>query len=189
MSEEEYYEFSQEELSSVREGITDEIFEIKNFCIQKVPVLKLFEKRIERVEELAQIQKDLFPEEVISPLEGIDLMPFATNNLRQLFNTYFSNKHKLKQRLFGSQSLTEIAQMMRLMCENEKQFAHTFNDVGLEQGQIVSKELNPMDIIASVDEAEKNDIYTLDDVKNKLSKLPFILNGEIKRLLLLNNKF
>lgn len=187
--EEEYYEFTLDELKEIKEGIREEIFEIKQFIIGKAPIFKLYSSRIKRVEELSAIQKDLFPQDVISPKEQKPILPYEGNDLLSLFNVYFGNKNQLKQQFSASKSLDELSLLMNEMCQNEKTFACLFQLPEMEEGKIVSKELDPMDILQSVKEAAENGIRTLDDVQNKRNELPYILNGEIKRLLLLGRKF
>lgn len=187
--EEEFYEFTLEELQAIRAGIKEEVFEIKQFIISKAPIYKLYSSRIARISELAQIQKDLFPNDVIQPTVSPEIKSFEGNELRSIFNTYFSNKNVLKQKFFAAKSLDEMADLMEKMCQNEKTFADLFVIPSMEEGKIVSKELDPMDILNSIGEAEEKGICTIEDVKNAVNELPYILNGEIKRLLLLSRKF
>lgn len=187
--EEEYYEYTVEELQEIRAGIKEEIFEIKQFIIGKAPIYKLFKSRIHRVDELAQIQKVLFPEEVIEMPTLPETKVFEGTHLKTIFNTYFVNKNVLKQRFFASKSLDELSALMEKMCENEKTFADLFDLPNREEGKIVSKELDPMEILHSIDEAEKIGIQTIEDIRNEVNELPYMLNGEIKRLLLLSRRF
>lgn len=189
MNEDEFIEFTAEELEAIREGITEEVFEIRQFAIQKVPVLKMFQKRIERLEELLEMQRDLFPGEVVPCSVLPVLVPYDHLSLADLFNAYYINKNTLKQRLFATFSIEELSLLLKEMCENEKTFANLFDFLEIDEQLIVSKEPDPMDIHEAIKEASDKKIHTLADVKNNTNKLPFTLLKEMKRLLLLSKKY
>src|SRR5690554_2362301 len=102
--EEEYIEFSAEELEAIQAGITEEFFEIKQYFIQKPPIQKMFTRKLNRLQELIDIQQDLFPDEVVLASDEVELIPYTTTNLNELFDSYYANKNRLKQKMFASLS-------------------------------------------------------------------------------------
>lgn len=189
MNKDEYIEFSAEELQAIREGIVEEVFEIKQHAIQKPPIAKMFSRKLKRLNDLMDIQQDLFPEDVIKKQESISLIPYNQDLLEDLFITYFSNKNKLKQRMFISQSLSEVAELMDQMCENEKTFGNIFTFLEEDESVLVSKEPDPMRIHELLKELSENQRITLDEVKKNTNILPMELLNEMKRLFLLFKKY
>jgi hypothetical protein len=189
MDKEEFIEFSTEELQTIREGIVEEAFEIKQYAIQKPPIVKMFNRKLKRLSDLIDIQQDLFPEDVVEKGDSISLLPYNQELLEDLFTTYFSNKSKLKQRMFASQSLSEVYAIMEEMCANEKEFGSVFNFLEEDESIIVSKEPDPMRIHELIKEIAESQTITIDKIKNSTNILPIELLNEMKRLFLLFKKY
>ncbi len=190
MSNEEYIEFSQNDLDAMRAGIAEELFEIKQFAVQRTPVLKLYQRKMERLEVLIEIQNDLFPEDVVLPLtEEITLLPYNQATVLELFTAYFSNKNKVKQRMFGSQSVVEVLKLLHQMCVVEKEFGRIFDFLEVDETVLVSKEPDAMLVFDLLKETTEKGIKTLEDYKINVNNLPNALLNEMKRLSLLAKKF
>lgn len=189
MDKEEYIEFSTEELNAIRAGIVEEVFEIKQYAIQKPPIDKMFNRKLKRLSDLMDIQRDLFPEEVIEKGNSITLLPYDKTLLETLFTTYYLNKNKLKQHMFASNSLSEVYVQMEEMCANEKNFGRIFNFLEEDESVLVSKEPDPMRIHELIKESALNHIFTLEEVKKNTNIIPMELLNEMKRLHLLFKKY
>jgi len=187
--EDDYIEFTREELEDIREGITEETFELKQFAILRVPVIALFERRIKRLRELAEYQKDLFPDEYREDFEFPEMIPFIGTYLEGLFNSYYENKNALKKQLFASTFPYEIACLMEKMCANEKAFGKVFDFVELDDKILISKEPDPMVIYTMLEQMKLKQLIKLEDVKNRLNDVPESLHHEFKRLHLLATKY
>lgn len=187
MSDEEYLEFTTEELDAIREGIAEELFEIKKFALTKTPILKMYQKRIERLEELSEMQQDLFPDEVVEARElpGIQL---RNENVKSLFQSYFAAKNELKHRISNTNSLNEMRKLLMSSCSLERLMGKYFSEI--DGGEVVvSKEPDPMEINQAVNYLDELNLRLLEDVKNNLNKVPNNLLNEFKRLSLLFNKY
>jgi hypothetical protein len=189
MSDDEYIEFSAYELEAIRAGIKEELFEVKKYILQKAPIMGLFKRKIQRLQSLIEVQTDLFPDDVNNHVDSLTVNLFNQTEINTLFAIYFANKNKLKHALSLTESLSESIDLITKLCENEKNLGQLFSFLEVNEEMIVSKEPDPMDIHAWIQQITQQQIRTLEDVKNRTNELPIDLLNEMKRLFLLAKKY
>lgn len=187
--EEEYIEFSSHDLEAIQAGIKEELFEIKQYVLQKAPIMLLFNRKIMRLRDLIAIQSDLFPDELNENYSRTELTPYESDEVNALFSIYFANKNKLKHAFISTSYLHEAIGLMEQMCANEKLFGELFHFLEVPDDGVVSKEPDPMDVHEAIQELMKMQLKTIDDVKNHTKDIPTTLLSEMKRLSLLAKKY
>jgi len=165
-------------------------FEHKQFFLHKVPVRKLVESRISKLEKafLAYSSYTGIQENDVQ-FESFKYA-FLEENLLDLFQAFQVAKTHFYLRFQQATAVNEFVFHLRAFTEMYYAYASNFQGVFEVDASIrVSVENNPMMILNGIKEYESRAGTTLNQLKNFENEPPEILIHEMKRLSLLFNSF
>ncbi|XOV67767.1 MAG: hypothetical protein ACFHU9_01085 [Fluviicola sp.] len=165
-----------EELDEVYE---EKVFEWKNFFVNRFPVSSLFRSKVKQLEKLEAAYQSLgggaqTPEEVL-----VDL--YFSDSFKEAFHQFSERRSRLKALLFQASSAKLIGYIVAALVDLTQAYAQVWNDSELEtNGIAVSKEADPMDLLAAIDDAAHRGVHNISEIE----KLPedHLVVKEAKRL-------
>lgn len=138
----------------------DLLFEQKQFLIDRVPVSKVFEPRINKLKKIEEAY--IFFGGKIEKKSNIHkgILSYNNDSIEEVFGVFQQNKNTLKLILFNASNSSEIEQITTLIFENYREFAKKWPGIdseGLDR-PVISKEPDPMDIIQEIKSAKEKGI-------------------------------
>lgn len=165
---------------SIEEAYEQKLFEWKNFFVHRFPISKLFRKKIHQIQRLQEAYVELGGSKIKSIQGAPEIVPFDSS-LKQSFQRYHSERNQLKMQLYASQSALELIVTVEGLLQITSEYAKRWSNNELDtSGIIVSKEVDPMDLLSAIHDAETQGVTTITDI-GKLSDGHMVLN-EAKRL-------
>lgn len=165
---------------SLEDVYDQKLFEWKNFFVNRFPIPKLFDKKIEQLKRLQEAYSDLGGSAVIGTIEPETATVFS-KNLKESFLKYSEERYALKMRLFTAGSAHELTSLIQALLKLTAAYAAVWENKVLDvSGVVVSKEPDPMDLLQALNDAESLGVQTVDQVKT-LPADHLVLN-EAKRL-------
>ncbi len=171
--------FPEADATSLEEQYEDKLFEWKQFFVHRFPVAKLYKAKLKKVSQIEAAYTSLAGE--VHDPSTVAFYNDYSNNLKSAFLQFEQQRSRFKQMLFQCTSLSDIVALVESFLISVSLYAESWNIEGLDtEGVLISKELDPMDLLNALNEAEKLGIL----FKNDLSKLPddHLLIRESKRL-------
>lgn len=165
---------------SVDDLYEQKLFEWKNFFVHRFPISKLFLKKLEQLEKLEKAY------EVLGGSISEKSKTYSVNlqfeaDLKQSFLQYAAERNNLKVQLYAANSAGDIIFIIQNLLKLTAAYAKVWNVPELDtNGVVVSKEVDPMDLLNAIKEAEEKGVTTIADIA-KLNEGDMLLN-EAKRL-------
>lgn len=165
-------------------------FEHKQFFLNKVPVKKLVEARISKLEKAGLVYSGYLKRQENDVQVEPFIYDFSVENLLDLFQAFQIAKTHFYLRFQQATSVKEFVAHVRAFTEMYYTYASNFQGVfELDESLRVSVENDPMMILNGIKEYESKGGLTLNQLKNFENEPPEILIHEMKRLSLLFNSF
>lgn len=142
------------------------LFEQKQFLIDRVPVSKVFEPRINKLKKIEEAY--IFFGGEIKQKSNIHkgILAYNKDAIEEVFAVFQQNKNTLKLILFNASNASEIEQITTLIFENYRKFAEKWPKIepeGLNR-PIISKEADPMEIINEIKSAKEKGIVNFSEL-------------------------
>ncbi|GAB5418167.1 MAG: hypothetical protein Crog4KO_32470 [Crocinitomicaceae bacterium] len=165
---------------SLEEAYEQKLFEWKNFFVHRFPIPRLFNKKLTQLKRLEEAYIALGGLSS-KPSQDLDLSTDYDLALKQSFQQFQADRNQLKLRLYAVNSASELIQVVEGLLQITKSYASCWTDASLDlSGVVVSKEVDPMDLLSAINNAEKEGVRTISEIR-KLSEGNMVLN-EAKRL-------
>lgn len=182
-----YLYFSEQDLEDLEESYENRMFEHQKFFLEKAPISKIYEARIKKIEQFHAEYKTLGGMHSDEPLV-LSNFEFTGDNVKQLFHQHHQVRNQLKLMLMQAPSAIHLIWIARKMVDIEKGYAALWAIDNPEE-VLVSKEEDPMDLLAAIIEWNDSGFETFTELKTHLDKAPKVLQNELYRLSLLTNKY
>ena len=176
-------DFDEDDIIDAQENL---LFELKQFFLTRVPLQKLFQSRLDKLSKLEetysvfQIEKENFAK------NSLDLT-FDSDDILSVYNSYQLENKRIKNFISQSNNPNEVCFYVQELILLEKKYAQKwFDEKFIDEGVVVSKELDPMELLASIKNFSGKSFAALK--KNQNSPSETLLN-EMKRLSLLAHKY
>ncbi len=170
----------QKEGESLEEAYEQKLFEWKNFFVHRFPIPKLFNKKLKQLHQLEEAYK-LLGGESAEVFHHSGTTKNYDSGLKESFQQYQADRNQLKLRLYAANSAVELMDVVEELLTITRAYANQWTDPDLDvSGVIVSKEVDPMDLLSAIQDAEQDGVRTISDI-GKLSDGNMVLN-EAKRL-------
>lgn len=169
-----------EEGELLSEAYEEKLFYWKKFFVNRFPVAKLFHKKIHQLHQLERAYEVLGGVNEGNSIE-IQLNIKFSDELKPAFHQFTRERNALKTLLFQARTAVDIIEIVRALLRLTEAYAEVWRLHGVStDGSIISKELDPMDLLAALEDAERNGVITSDDI----TKLPedHAVRNEAKRL-------
>lgn len=182
--------FKVEDEEDLEDAFEQLFFEHKQFFLNKVPVKKLVEARISKLEKaFALFAQSLDEVEAVKEPE-VKFFSFDSLNLVDLFQDFQQAKAYFYLQFQQTNSVKTFVYVLRAYCEMYYAYAQKFQGEFEPDDSIrVSVENDSMMILSALKVYESNGGLTLNQLKNMENDPPEILVHEMKRLSLLFNSF
>jgi hypothetical protein len=180
--------FNVEDEEDLDDAFEQLFFEHKQFFLSKVPVRKLVEARIAKLEKAYQMYagSSLKADVVID----IESHSFESHNLLDLFQEFQRAKTCFYLKFQQTNTVENFVQLLWKYCDLYYAYASKFSGTFDSDSTIrVSVESDPMMLLNAIKEYEAKGGKTLNDLKNFENDPPELLVHEMKRLSLLFNSF
>jgi hypothetical protein len=187
IKEDDFLRFNKED----QENLVEEyVFDLKKLIISKIPVKKLLESRIKKLDKLQEICH--FLELRLFDVYEVNLneVSFESDSVLSVFNSYSSKQVEIKKGLMNSNSPLVVRNLSISLIELEKKYAsHWFLDNSWDSETKISQLQDSMLILTAIKEFNLKKEKTFTELKNNLNNAPIILVNELKRLSLLFKDF
>lgn len=137
------------------------LFEQKQFLIDRVPVSKVFDSKINKLKKIEGAYIFFGGKVEQKSSLQIEILPYNNSDLiEEVFAVFQQNKNTLKLILFNASNASEIEQITTLIFENYREFAEKWPKIDSEglNRPVISKEPDPMDIIQEIKSAKEKGI-------------------------------
>jgi hypothetical protein len=183
-----YFNLNQDwDLDDLNEEIETRLFEIKNFFLSKIPVQKLVDSRIIKLEKITDFALLLDLNFQDSSVDAIEL---KGKKVLEIYAAYQQEKQKIRLELLNSSNPKEILAKATSLIKLEKLYASKWYFDKLDCSEIiVSKEPDPMIILQEIKKMEELALFAFEDYKKSQKSMSQILLNEMKRLSLLSEKY
>jgi hypothetical protein len=172
---------SQDEIASEFEA---KLFELKQFFIQNVPIRKVWNSKLKKLERLDFARRVLCDLPVDTAIYGVYPIPDFSNDLLTAFNQYQTEKNMIRQKILMSSTFSDLLNSAHTYLTLTDNYASLWScdDAGLGE-VVVSKSPDDMLILNEIKSVEEEGLKTFKD----LIDLPddHVLILESKRLTLL----
>ncbi len=178
--------FTEDDLRDSKESF---LFEHKSFFLSKAPIQKMFDSRLKKM-CILKTALDVLKLDFKYDFEQKEITFENGDSILQTFQNYNAIKQKLKISILNSENPLEIKYLVCQLIKLEKDYAKNwFLENCWDETILVSKELDPMEILKAIKEYEISAAKTFIDLKNNRNNPPELLISEMKRLSLLFKKY
>jgi hypothetical protein len=166
--------------STLEEVFDEKLFYWKNFFVNRFPVTKLYERKVQQL-RLLQVAYEVL--EGASEGSGVEITPNTSfpSELAPAFHHFAEERNALKVGLFRARTATDVIEIANALVELTRAYARVWevDDISTD-GVVVSKEVDPMDLLAALKDAERKGVRRSADILN----LPegHAVRNEAKRL-------
>lgn len=183
--------FQIEDEEDLQDALEEQLFELKKFFLSKAPIAKLYEGRIRKLvktEEAflalsAHIQKE----------EHHSVQAFEMTGFGSILDTYLlfqKHKNDIKRQISNASAAGDLLLLAEALVNLEKANAETWYIESADENDIiVSKEPDPMYLLAAIKSYRENGGESFNQLKNLENNPPQLLIQEMKRLSLLFKKY
>lgn len=169
------------ESESLEEIYEQKLFEWKNFFVNRFPVSKLYQKKIEQLKLLQTAFNVLSEEKPAESVVGVDFSKSFDSNLKLAFHQYAQGRNAIKARLFAARSAEEIAFCAESLLEITRSYARVWKQSDIDTtGVVVSKEPDPMDLLNALNNAEEIGVEKIGQID--MLPVDHMVKNEAKRL-------
>ena len=167
------YNHEEEDINDLFESI---LFEHKQFLSNQMPTSKVFNSRLNRIEQIEQAF--LLFEGKIDPKPFLfqELSETSSNSIEENFQLFQLNRNKLKLALNTAHTVDQIKLVIDLLFLNQQKYAEKWPEIksyDLER-PIVSKQPDDMEILSAILKAKSNGIYIFNEIPQLESDNPLV---------------
>lgn len=182
--------FGIEDLDELEDAFDDLFFEHKKYFLSKVPIRKLLESRYKKLIEL-ETAATLLDISIDHSVAVDPIQVQITESILDTFRSYQHAKNQLKTHIANARSVRSLITCVENLLDNEQMYAQRWHNDHLEitSEVLVSKEVDPMDLLHGIQRYQLEGGYTFEQLKNLENNPPEILIQEMKRLSLLFKKY
>ncbi len=189
MSKDEAIQLLGGELDYIEDFFEEQVFLIKNQIIQSLSIKKLIEPKLKKINFLFNAYQLLIGEEITDNIEKLDIN-LDDDSILNTVSTYQLLRNKLKLILLNAQSFHNIEYVSNALIELELLYARKwYEDTELPKDILVSKVIDPMQLLYDIKIYASAGGYTFDDLKKAKNYAPKSLIVEKNRLSLLLSKY
>lgn len=170
------------------EAFEEQFFEFRQFFTSKPVIGKTFRNRLEKLKLLETAVKVL---EIDVSREGFgDLKEFESSNvILHDFLTYQDLKSDWMLKMHRVETPAEMNRLTELMLEVEFSYTGLWKDNSVDSNAVIlSREPDPMGVLADIKHASDAGIVTFSDLADDLTDRFELLKKESKRMFLLHEK-
>lgn len=169
-----------EDGESIDTAYEDKVFEWKNFFVNRFPVTKLFNAKINQLEKLEVAFQVLGGHSTESKSPPVESYTFD-KNFKLAFHEFSNKRSQLKMQLFAASNVEGVKRIVLELIALTSSYAYVWSDSTLDTtGVVVSREPDPMDVLKAIEEAAQLGVHNISEI-NQLPEGHLILN-EAKRL-------
>lgn len=148
---------------SIEEQYEQKLFEWKQFYVNRFPVSKLYASKSVQLSKIEEAYE--FLTGTSHAVQAIEFDSNFPDNLKEAFLHYEKERSRFRQLLFQCDSLAQMIVITGFFASLTAKYAsvwkHDFENL---DGIVVSKELDPMDLLNALNEAESLGVKTIDDI-------------------------
>ncbi|MEY3237007.1 MAG: hypothetical protein RI883_1108 [Bacteroidota bacterium] len=171
-----------------QEAFEEQLFQFKQFFTSKPIILSTFKSKLEKLKKLDDAAR-FFEIEYSIPLANETESFGDFENILEAFQCYQILKSILFQRIQVAYSPLELQQCVEDLLVLNSAYINLWPDTKIEASSVIlSKELDPMELLADIKRMINVGIVTFTDLAKELTEPNSILKKESMRLYLLNQK-
>jgi hypothetical protein len=175
----------------LRDILEDALFEIKQFIISKPLISKLIDGQVKKLEKLSEAVRVLnLDSKDSSFLIEESIHQYTNESILSVYNSFELIKAQLKQLLSSEESPSEMILIVTQLVKLQHDYSSywPFVDVTEDEGVIISKEPDAMELLAEIKKMSAEGIIAFQQlIQISLDNYPAI-KQEMKRLSLLRKK-
>ncbi len=172
-----YLPFSDED--DLDEIFEEKLFEQKQFFLPRMPVSKVISSRLDKMQKIEDAFRYFGGEvEPFHPNE-IQLQPYASENIKEVFSLHELNKNTIKLQLNRALSVEEMRFFLKQWIEITMTYAKKWklNVISPDAGVKVSNEPDAMFLLDEITKFEQLGFSTFDDLQHLLTDSPLMLEA------------
>lgn len=171
-----------------QEGLEDQLFQFKQFFTSKPIIGATFRSRLEKLRNV-QMAADVLGLSVKNDEAGTLKELKLTGNMLADFLSFQGVKSEWMLKVHKANSPGLIEQLVLVILEKASAYERMWKDTGIQvESVILSKEPDPMDVLADIKHADEAGIVTFEDLANDLTDRFGLAKRESMRLFLLHKK-
>ena len=171
-----------------QEALEEQLFQFKQFFTSRPIIQSTFKSKLEKLKKLDEAA-------CFFEIEHRDSLVYETEsfggfeNIEEAFQCYQILKSILFQRIQIIRAPLELQQCVEDLLQLNSDYIRLWPNTNLnESAVILSKEVDPMELLADIKRMKVNGIMTFDDLAKELTEPNSILRKESMRLFLLYQK-
>jgi hypothetical protein len=173
------------EIDEIFDRYDEILFECKNYFIHKIPIEKLFSRKIAHLKEVEKAFEFL-TNRVHYKTISLNFQTINEAEIYAQFTAFHRTKNTYKTYIFHANNITDILQVAPLLVQLEKENARVWaTDIEKEETILVSKDTDPMRLLDAINHYQILGGKTFEQLKKLQNKPPEVLIHEMKRLSLL----
>ncbi len=171
-----------------QEALEEQLFQFKKFFTSRPIIQSTFKSKLEKLKKLDEAA-------CFFEIEHRDSLVYETEsfggfeNIEEAFQCYQILKSILFQRIQIIRAPLELQQCVEDLLQLNSDYIRLWPNTNLnESAVILSKEVDPMELLADIKRMKENGIVTFEDLAKELTEPNSILRKESMRLFLLYQK-
>ena len=171
-----------------QEALEEQLFQFKKFFTSRPIIQSTFKSKLEKLKKLEEASKFFKLAQGNSPVFETESFGHFENIL-EAFQCYQILKNILFQRIQIVHSPLELQQCVEDLLRLNSDYIRLWPNTNIEPSSVIlSKEVDPMELLADIKRMKVNGIMTFDDLAKELTEPNSILRKESMRLFLLYQK-
>ena len=148
---------------SPEEKYEQKLFEWKQFYVNRFPVSKLYASKSAQLSKIEEAYELLTGD--VHLVQAVEFDSDFPRGLKASFLHFEKERSRFRQMLFQSESLAQIMVLTGLFAAFTARYALVWNnDFDNLEGIVISKEVDPMDLLKALDEAENAGVSVAADI-------------------------
>jgi hypothetical protein len=171
-----------------QEALEEQLFQFKQFFTSRPIIQSTFKSKLEKLKKLEEASKFLKLAQSDSPVFETEIVGHFENIL-EAFQCYQILKSVLFQRIQIVHSPLELQECVEDLLRLNSEYIKLWPNTNLEAAAVIlSKEVDPMELLADIKRLNEIGIVTFDDLAKELTEPNSILRKESMRFFMLNQK-
>jgi len=182
--EEAFLFFPHSEDEDIEDLYEQRVFEYKQFFLSSPPFHKVFLAKEKKMKQMHSSYLFFSGQLEIHQTKSIDLKHSISDSILETFNYYQQNLNLLKNKISQSNTVPELSALIDKLLQLRSSYYQnwTIEEDVIETEIIISKEIDPMQLLVAIQEFNKLGGFTFDDLNSKRNISPILLINEAKRL-------
>jgi hypothetical protein len=171
-----------------QEALEEQLFQFKQFFTSRPIIQSTFKSKLEKLKKLEEASKFFKLAQSDSPVFETETVGHFENIL-EAFQCYQILKSVLFQRIQIVHSPLELQECVEDLLRLNSDYIKLWPNTNLEAAAVIlSKEVDPMELLADIKRMNEIGIVTFDDLAKELTEPNSILRKESMRFFMLNQK-